>query len=415
MKVEGDQGDVPEQRFVAPEARTVARRMISFADFVARRPTWLVVATLMAVSLLKSGFVVWNWFELSPQLLTNWDSPNNSFQSNVLFNAFGTAWKGVGLDTTSMFWLLTQVMISIAVIVLLSVLVLRRTRVDSRYLALAVVLSSGIAAVAWREIGRYDAFFIAGVAIAVLAERRWVSWLGAFIAALTSPEQLLISGALLLLLAFAPTFRGWRAIAIRLITVSAIVIVVVQVWFTLGGHPAKTRIGILVPFISGHPIEGATAYDTGQGFIAFTLEKAMVAMSAGPALVWSYLGATALLLVIALVSQRSWQIAAYLLLVVIVLPLVITTLVGEDRTRDLALVCAPMIIVIIVYGSRMAGELSKSLPGGADVWLAWGAVVVTLIPLTYFYLQAEESFHWAKELLIAVNNGVMLPQNGSAR
>jgi len=141
----------------------------------------------------------------------------------------------------------------------------------------------------------------------------------------------------------------------------------------------------------------------------------MVAMSAGPALVWSYLGAAALLLVLALVSQRSWQMAAYVLAVAVLLPLIVTTLVGEDRTRDLALVCAPMILAIIVCGSRIAGNLSKSLPGGAEAWLAWGAVFVTLIPLTYFYLQAEESFHWAKELLIALNNGVMLPQNGSAR
>jgi hypothetical protein len=59
--------------------------------------------------------------------------------------------------------------------------------------------------------------------------------------------------------------------------------------------------------------------------------------------------------------------------------------------------------------------LAARLPGGAQVWLIWAAVIATLIPLTYFYLYAEEPFHWAKELLISLNNGVPLEQDGSPR
>lgn len=393
----------------------LARRLVGFGDFVVARPVGVVVAVLVTVSLLKSGFVVWNWFELSPALLTNWGAPDNSFQSNVLFNAFGTMWAGVGLDTTSMFWLVTQVGISVAILAVVSILVLRRTRAESSYLALAAILSSGIAAVMWREIGRYDAFFLLGVAIATLGLRTWVSWLGAAIAALTSPEQLLVSGGLLLLLALTPLFREWRGVALRLVAAAVVVLAVVQVWFTVAGDAYKTRIGILLPFISGEPIEGATAYDTGQGFVKFTIEKATVALSAGPGLVWSYLGAVALLLVLCLLLQRTVLQAAYVLVVLAVLPIVISTLVGEDRTRDLVMICAPAIFVVALVGSGALARGLAVLPGRSEVWLTWAAVVVTLIPLTYFYLDAEEPWHWVKELLIAVNNGVPLEQDGSPR
>lgn len=398
-----------------PVLTQLRSRLGGFADWVATRRAALVVGVLLLVSVLKSGFVVWNWFELSPQLLTNWESPDNSFQANALFNAFGTAWAALGFDTTSMVWLLLQVAITIAALALVSVLVLRRTRHESQYLALAAILSSGIAAVMWREIGRYDAFFIVGVAIAVLGMRAWVSWLGAAIAALTSPEQLLVAAVIFLLLALVPAFAEWRAVAVRLLASAFVVLVIVQIWFTVAGDPYKTRIGILLPFISGEKIEGATAYDPSQGFVRFTIEKAMVTLQAGPSLVWSYLGATALLLVLCLLLVRSWWVALHVVVLMVAAPLVVSTLFGEDRTRDLVMICAPAIIAIAVLGSRTVGQLVQDLPGGSARWLTWAAVIVTLIPLGYYYLDAEESFHWLKELLISINNGVPFPQDGSLR
>ncbi len=393
----------------------VERRLIGFPDWVARRKAAVIVAFLILVSLLKSGFAVWNWFHLSPMLLTNWEAPNNSFQSNVLFNAFGSAWSAVGLDPTSVAWLTTQVVMAVAVIVVVSLLVLRRTKAESSYLALAAILSSGIAVALWREIGRYDALFIVGVVLAVLAIRPWAAWLGAAVAALSSPEQSLVAGAILLLLAVTPPFREWRIDAVRLMSVAAVVLVAVQVWFTVGGDPYKTRIGILLPFISGEKIEAATAYDPNQGFVKFTIEKIMVTLSAGPSLVWSYLGATALLFVLCLLLQRSWLLMAYSSAVVVIVPLLVSTLFGEDRTRDLVMISAPTILVIAIVGSRTFAELAVRLPGGTRVWLTWAAVIVTMIPLTYFYLSAEEPFHWAKELLISINNGMSFPLDGSAR
>lgn len=390
-------------------------RAICFADFVTARPGWLVVAALILASFLRSGIVVWNWFELSPGLLTNWDKPGNAFQSNLLFNALGTAWQGAGLDPTSLVWLLVQVGLSLLVFALVAVLLIRRFGLHDAYLPLAVFLASGLGAVLWREIGRYDALFIAGVCLAVLARRTWIAWVGVAIAALSSPEQLLVAAVLLVLLAVLPDFRDWLTVGLRLLAGAVAVLVAVQVWFTLEGNPFQTRIGVLFPFISGETISAATAYDPKQGFVKFTIEKAMVTLSAGPSLVWSFLGVATLFVLLFAVVQRGWIRALYLLLVVVAAPILVSTVVGEDRTRDLVLVVAPLLLVVIVVGSEVTRALVERLPGGSRTWLVWLAALATVIPLTYFYLYAEEPFRFVKELVIALNNGVPLEMDGGAR
>lgn len=147
----------------------------------------------------------------------------------------------------------------------------------------------------------------------------------------------------------------------------------------------------------------------------FTIEKAMVTLSAGPSLVWSFLGVATLLVLLFAVVQRGWIRGLYLLLVVVVAPILVSTVVGEDRTRDLVLVVAPMLLVVIVAGSEVIRELVEGLPGGGRTWLVWLAALATVIPLTYFYLYAEEPFRFVKELVIALNNGVPLEMDGGAR
>lgn len=375
----------------------------------------LIAAMLVAASLLRSGIVVWNWFELSPFLLTDWDGPASAFQSNVLLNAVATGWAGLGLDPTSFVWQLIQILVTMAVFALLCWLVLRRTHETSGYLALALILSSGIAAVLWREIGRYDALYVAGIAIAALAVRPAWSWLGVAIAVLSSPEQAIVAAVLLIMLALLPMFRSWLAVGMRLFIGAIVALSVIQLWFVLAGDPFKTRIGVLLHHMIGEPIEAASAYDTKQGFVQFTLEKAMVSLSAGTALVWSILGMTALVVLLFLLAQKRWWQAAYLIVVVALIPVVVSFVFGEDRTRDSALVSAAVIIALAVTGSALVAKLVAKLPGDSRIWLVWLAIVAALIPMTYFYLYAEEPWRWTKELFISINNGVPFVNDGTLR
>lgn len=390
-------------------------RLASTARVIARAPTIVVASLFVLASLAKSGLVVWNWFELSPFLLTDWAGPASAFQANVLLNAVATAWHGLGLDPTSFLWQLSQVGVTVLVFLVLCALVLRRTDPDARWLALALILSSGIAAVLWREVGRYDAYFVLGVALALLAASSWMSWIGVGVAALASPEQALSAGILLLLLSCLPMFRSWRNAAWRLAGAGLLVVAAVQMWFELLGNPGKTRIGVLLDHFTGQPIAAASAYDTSQGFFQFTLEKAMVSLSAGPGLIWSVFGSVMLLMVLVLLIQGSWWQGLALLAIVIVIPIVAGFTFGEDRTRDIALIVSPVIIALVLTGCGHLLVLMRKLPGEVQTWTTWIALLVILIPSTYFYLSAEEPWRWTKELLISINNGVPMVNDGSLR
>ena len=401
------------------EGKDVTRMLIHRLDrvglWLAVSSPILIAAVLIVASLIRSGIVVWNWFELSPFLLTDWDGPASAFQSNVLLNAVATGWAGLGLDPASFAWQLVQILATIAVFALLCWLVLRRTQETSGYLALALILSSGIAAVLWREIGRYDALYVAGIAIAVLAIRPVWSWVGVATAVLSSPEQAIVAAVLLIMLALLPMFRSWLGVGLRLFVGAILALSAIQLWFALAGDPYKTRIGVLLQHMLGQPIEAASAYDTKQGFVQFTLEKAMVSLSAGTALVWSILGLTALVVLLFLFTQKNWWQAAYLIVVTTLIPVVVSFVFGEDRTRDSALVSAAVIVALAVTGSGLIAKLVAKLPGNPQVWLMWLAIIATLIPMTYFYLYAEEPWRWTKELVISLNNGVPFVNDGSLR
>lgn len=401
-------------QFVAWSGQAV-RNFERFSGFVERRNRALVVGVLILVSLAKSGLVVWNWFELSPDLLTTWADPGSAFQSNVLFNLVGTGWLGLGLDPTSFGWLIVQLLITCAAFCVICWLVIRSFPSTTGYLVVAVLLSTGIASVMWREVGRYDAFFLAGIFLAAFSQRRWLIWFGAVMAALASPEQLFVAGLLLFLLARVEIFRSFRKLANRLLLSSILVLVAVQVWFSIAGNPYGTRIGIFLPFLRGEPIAAASAYDPSQGFVKFTIEKTMVTLSAGPSLVWSYLGVALFALLLCVVASKRWWLAVYILGVAVLAPVVAATVLGEDRTRDLTLISAPMILAIVIVGAGLSEQIFERLRGSTTRWMVLAVLIATVIPSTYFYLHAEEPFHWLKELVIAVNNGVPMTQDGSAR
>jgi hypothetical protein len=101
--------------------------------------------------------------------------------------------------------------------------------------------------------------------------------------------------------------------------------------------------------------------------------------------------------------------------VVIAAPIIIGFTFGEDRTRDIALICVPMVIALAMTGSQYVTRMLTGISGDKLIWLAWLAIVVTIIPATYFYLDAEEPWRWTKELLISINNGVPMVNDGSLR
>ncbi len=394
-------------RFLARAAR--------FSALVLRQPSALVLGVLILISFLRTGFVLWNWFYLSPNLLDQWSNPDNAFQSNVVFNAIGTGWLHVLGSPNGPLWLITQVVLAIVGISVIAVLVYRKTHLSSGYLATALVLSSGIAAVLWREIGRYDVIFLVAIAIALLTNRSWVIWASLAVAAVSAPEQAMLSGIALLALTLTHTFRQWRTRALGLTALAIAAAAAVQVWFVVAGDPYATRLGLSFKFLSGHQISAPSRFDAKQGAAASILQKFYEGLANGPSLIWSYLGAALLVFVVILLAQRRLIAAVWILLAVIGFPLFTTLFFGEDPTRDLVIVGAPMIILISVVGAALAAEGFKRLPGSSTTWLVWSAALVTLLPMLYFFVHPEASFDFGVHMLISWNNGTPIDWSGNNR
>jgi hypothetical protein len=398
-----------------PDLALVRDRLAGFPVWLSARRTATVLTVLIIISFLRSGFVIWNWFSLSPMLITDWARPRNAFQSNAVFNAFGWLWAQLIGTPEGPLWLTTQVLLTVAGIAVISWLVLRSTRQESAYLAVALLLTTGIATVLWREIGRYDVFFLVPMAAGFLANRRWVWVASLAIAAFSAPEQALLAAITVLALTLVPGFSEWRGRAMWFTSFAITAVVAVQVWFSVTGHPFSSRVGASLALILGRPLEVPSRFDLSQNRTQLVIEKFYTGLANGPGLLWSYLGATLLILVLIGLTLRSWTWIIWLFAAVIAFPLLTTLFFGEDPTRDLAIVAAPAVILLCVVGARLIALLTSVLPGGAIAWSAWLVVIVTLLPTLYFFVQPEAPFSFAIHMLTSWNNGTPIDWTGNTR
>jgi hypothetical protein len=390
-------------------------RLQSTSLWLSTRPVYLWISLLVIASFLRSGFVIWNWFELSPMLITEWSSPGNAFQSNVLFNALGTLWFEAVGEPSGPLWLAFQILLTICGLVAIVVLVYRNTSSQIGYLGAAIVLSTGISAVLWREIGRYDVFFLVAVTIAILSGKRWL-WLASFvIAAVSAPEQAILAALTLLALTFTPLFRTWRVKAQWFLGIAIAAALAVQVWFTTMGDPFTTRIGVSFQFLRGEELRVPSRFDTTQAPVQLVIEKFYQGFANGPGLLWSYLGAICLLLILILMNLPRRRNMLWLLIAVIVFPLFTTVFFGEDPTRDLTIVTAPALIALIVVGSSVVSSLLMKVPEWSTAWKVWGSIAVTILPTLYFFVQPEAPFDFAIHMLTSWNNGTPIDWSGNTR
>ncbi len=393
----------------------IENRIDRLHGWFTRLPIALVAIILVLVSILRSGVAIWNWFSLSPRLLTDWSEPTNPFQSNVLFNALGTLWQSFGGAPNDGYWLGLQFLVFAAAFSLLTLLVLQQTFSSTRYLTLALVLSTGLAAVLSREIGRYDQFFIVGIALAVLAKRPWLYISGAVIAALTAPEQLLAGSILFALLTLISTFGKWRARAVWLLAASLVSTLGVQIWFSVAGNGSATRLGILGSFLAGDDVTPPSRYDWAQGPARLFIERFYDNLSGGYLLIWSYLGVATFALILVVLSQKRPSQIVGTVILLLVAPLVCTTIAGDDPSRDTVLVAAPMLLVLCVVGASLTTGLLqrhvKDIPRSLDLL----AVAVSLLPLVYVFQRFEFPFNFLKLIVISLNNGTDVDWTGTFR
>ena len=382
---------------------------------LARQPAWLIVLMFMAASLIRSGIVLWNWFYLSPQLIDTWDAPQNAFQSNVLFNAMGTLWALVIGPPEGALWLSAQLILSIASLFLIGWLVLQRTWPDIGPLGLALIFASGVSAVIWREVGRYDFIFICAIFFALITRNRWMRLGALAIAAISAPEQALLAALTWTLIALLPQFREWLRSGLDFLGLAVLTSIGVQIWFQVAGTGLATRFGLMAQLVQGDLKSAPSRFDPGQGFVNVIIQKFYEGLAPGPALIWSYLGAMTFVLLLLVIAQPSLKSALWLLGSVIAFPLATTLFFGEDPTRDLVIVGVPALVILLLKAGPMIRQLVEALPGIPIVWLTWSAVVVTLLPTVYFFFTSEIAYNFINHLLISWNNGTPVDWSGNTR
>ena len=127
------------------------------------------------------------------------------------------------------------------------------------------------------------------------------------------------------------------------------------------------------------------------------------------------MGASLLALILLLLVQKRLLGALWLMLALIGFPLFTTLFFGEDPTRDLVIVGAPMILLICVVGGALAAQGFHRLPGEPGVWLVWSSLLVSLIPMLYFFIYPEAAFDFGVHMLISWNNGTPIDWSGNNR
>lgn len=390
-------------------------RVESAARAINRQPVWLVVLVLVAASLIRSGVVLWNWFFLSPNLVEDWGSPANPFQSNVLFNAFGSLWATAIGPPQGFAWLLVQCLLSAGTLFLIGWLVFKRTRAALGPLGVALVLASGVSTVIWREIGRYDFIFLGAIFVAVLARGRWFGTVALAVAAFSAPEQALLASLTWLLLAALPGYRKWLKSGLTFLVMAIAATLLVQIWFNLLGQGLATRLGLLTQLVRGDLVTAPSRFDPGQGFLNVTIQKLYEGLAPGPALIWSYLGAMSFVLLLLIMAQPRLASAIWLVMAAVAFPLGTTLFFGEDPTRDLVIVGVPALVILLLEATPLIQRIVARLSGAPIVWLTWMAIAVTLLPTVYYFFTSEVAYNFVTHMLISWNNGTPIDWSGNTR
>lgn len=374
--------------------RLLDRRFI-LSDSATSLFVW--TALVVVASILRNGLAGWDFYRLYPFLIDEWDRPHDPFYANILNNLLAKAVDAFGREPFGLGWMTIQFGVTVCALATLLILLRRNLSSPAQFLvALALVLSTGWAAVLWREIGRYDAWSLIGVSLVVLGARRYLVVVGAATMALASPEQSLAAAILLLGFSIFPVGRAlWRR-GLTLLGVSLTVLMVVYFWFLLAGNGDTTRIGGIL----SHLVNGSQSTPSGSSDSTFTadlLSRMETLVETGYLHVWSVFGALVIALALMLLARTRSRFAPAMTLYVVVAPLLVGTAFGLDMTRDAVLVGAPLLLSLSLWIAK--GFSSAVEPQNVRQVSTVVLVVLILLPSGYFFHGFEDAWRFSWEHL----------------
>lgn len=217
--------------------RSLTETLSSFGAWLARLPFGIFALLVLTVSAAKATFI-WRLPNVHGAAPAFPEARENSdlFLGIVSYHVVGgTNWGYLVLNG--------------AALLLASLLIWSSGAPEDRYTAsgrvrLILAFSWPFVATHLAWFGHGTEFFPLGVALAILAKRRWVSAVGILVAALAHPAQTFATFTTLAILTLAPDFRQWRSRAIAGMAIGGLALIGFTAWLRSADLPSRISLAI---------------------------------------------------------------------------------------------------------------------------------------------------------------------------
>lgn len=217
------------------------------------RPIFLILGVIL-LCLVKFGFDLHGNGDIRASAAALPGAAN--YMSPALLGSL--AYRGLNLSLVS--WVIFTLTLSVATAVLLVTHVARFGRAGTWRIALFLVTTWPMLAVAFQQAGHYQALLIFTVSVSLIARSRWLQGAFALMATLSLPEQALLGYASLLVLSFIPQFAHWRIVAGVGVVAGFCATIAAGIW--LGASGVESRAAIALPLV-----EQGIRYSISEGWL----------------------------------------------------------------------------------------------------------------------------------------------------
>ena len=205
--------------------------------WLARIPFWAFAALVLAIAAAKSTFI-WRLPNVHGAAPAFPEARENSdlFLGIVSYHVVGGSnWGYLILNGAALFLACLLIWLSAS----------REERFSATgRILLILAFSWPFVATHLAWFGHGTEFFPLGVALTILAKRRWIWIAGVLVTALAHPAQSFATFTTLALLTLAPEFRSWRVRALTGMAVGGLALVGFTLWLRAAGLPSRISLAI---------------------------------------------------------------------------------------------------------------------------------------------------------------------------
>jgi hypothetical protein len=347
-------------------------------------------AFVITASLLKTGVAVWDFYALYPELMDTKSATRSPFGTNMVPNLIAQYYSNFGVIGKVTWWINQVLLLILVIYQLIKVSLNKGYQLQLGVLVCAVLLSTGLSPMIWREIGRYDSFVLLGALIAFQAKTNKGVVAGGLLASVSAPEQVLLSALLYWVTSRnCDLLKPYNPHATKYLGSAIFGFLTVYTWFGFHGELRFSRVGGIIVHIT----EGESPFPMGElqgGFFLTVIQRIIFLSSSGYSAVWSVFGSIVLFLVWAGLADTERIKTVKLSIFLVPAPIIMGTLFGMDLTRDAVSLAAPTLIATTLGLTSLLEGKRKTNPLVTDNLIAILIIGVSLLPMNYIFWNENE-------------------------